>query len=297
GGVDALVGVNLIKIISCAGRRGAGDEIIVDDVVRKKTAGVAAGVTGLVIIDDIVDVNRVGLGQRLPVVGIGPDVPDPTRAGAFMMRAELLVDGIGDDGILHGKVGGVDGVLVVPRTEGHRDVIKNHVGGRAGAAGGAEVDGAFTLIAAVAAIVNVALTETDVAADDVVLPVKRHFRTHDADTTPGGGLSGNGQAAAGGHRRLKIDVTAHIKNDDAVALADGVAERAGATVGERGDVIHRAVAAAGGVGAEPECAGKSRRLRLAGRAKAQADCAKEYNKITRLFHNLPGILDIHRYSI
>src|ERR1035438_10100735 len=103
-------------------------------------------------------------------------------------------------------------------------MIKNHRAGRAGAGGSAEAEGAFTGVAAVAAVVNVALPKTDVAADDVVLSVKGNFRAHDADAAAWSRLPGNGQAAAATDRRQQIDVTADIKNNDAVAAADGGAK-------------------------------------------------------------------------
>ena len=141
--VNALVGVNLEKIIAGAGGGRAGDEIIVDDVVAKDAAGIAAGVTGLIIIDDVVDKNRVGLGERLAVVRVDPKVVDVRSVAAFDVRAELLVDRVGDDAVLHREVGGVDGVNAVPLAELHGDVIENHVAGRAGATGGADVDAAL----------------------------------------------------------------------------------------------------------------------------------------------------------
>ena len=61
-----------------------------------------------------------------------------------------------------------------------------------------------------------------------------------------GGLAGDGDVARENELRRDIDHAAHVEHDGAVALADCVAERAGAGVVEVGDVIDRPAAAAGG---------------------------------------------------
>src|SRR5262249_49471117 len=140
------------------------------------------------------------------------------------------------------------------------DVVENHVGGRSRAAAGTEAEGAFALVAAVAAIVDVSLTEANVAANDVVPPIKRNFGAHDANAAAGSGLSRDGQPAAARDGRLQLDVAAPVDHDDASALAHGVAKGSRTAVGECGHVIDRAAAAACGVFAEAHGAGKCERL-------------------------------------
>ena len=226
-----------------------------------RRAGVAGRVGRLIIINDIVDEDRVRLAQRLAVVGIDPEVAIPGEIIALDVRAKLLVDGIGDDGILHRDGRGVDGINAVPLPKFNRDVVENHVVGRA--AGRADVDGAGAGGAA-------ALPEAKKAADDVVLSVERNLVVHHADAAARCRLPGDGQAAAGDHGGIEIDIAAHVKNDGAVPLAHGVAKRTRPAVGQRGDVIHRAAATAGGELAVTLRAGKGQLLRL--RAPSRQQC-------------------------
>ena len=83
-----------------------------------------------------------------------------------------------------------------------------------------------------------------------------------AGADAGRGLAGNGQAAGTSHGAGQRDGAADVKNDNAVAAADGGAERTRAAIGQGGDVIDRAGAAAGGIRAETERAGKGRSLGL-----------------------------------
>ena len=112
-------------------------------------------------------------------------------------------------------------------------------------------------------VLAAALPDAKMAADDVVLPVKRKFRAHQTNAAARSRLPGNGQAAAGRHGGQKIDVAANVKNDDAIGLAHRVAERTRAAVVGVGHMINRAAdAPAVSRRAETQRAGKCGDVRL-----------------------------------
>lgn len=63
---------------------------------------------------------------------------------------------------------------------------------------------------------------------------------HDADAVARRSLTGDCQIVGARHRAVQHDVTANVEDDNATAVADGVAKRTGAAVGKCGDVIDRA---------------------------------------------------------
>ncbi len=86
-------------------------------------------------------------------------------------------------------------------------------------------------------------TEADVAHDDVVGTRKRHSVAIDDDAFARGCLSCHVEILGENDARIDFNHTCHIENDDAVGLADGVAQRAGAAVVEVGHVIDASCAA------------------------------------------------------
>src|SRR6476659_4990141 len=102
------------------------------------------------------------------------------------------------------------------------------------------------------------------AHDDVILTAERHFRALDADAAAGRGLSGDGDITLDRHFRTQRDVTADVEDNDPICSTHGIAKRTRAAVRERGDMIDRPGAAAGGIGAETLRSRKSRRLRVNG---------------------------------
>jgi len=168
-------------------------------------------------------------------------------------------------------------------------VVEDHV-----AAGGAEVDGAGTRAAAT-------LPETHIAADDVVFPGERNLVVHHANAAARRGLPGDGEVIRAGHRAGERDVTADVKHNDAIGLADGVPERTGPAIGEVGDVIHRAAASAGGVFAVTEGAGKSQLLAVSGRQAGQAGQQAGHNFVAGrndrvFFHKFHGLIIGSRFN-
>ena len=100
------------------------------------------------------------------------------------------------------------------------------------------------------------------ANNNIILAAERNFRALDPDAATGCRLPGNRDAAFDRDFRAQCDVAAHIKNNDAIGHAHGIAKRARAAVSECGDVIHRTGPAAAHVGAKTLRAGKSRLLSL-----------------------------------
>ena len=103
-------------------------------------------------------------------------------------------------------------------------MIKNHV------AAAGKIDGAFALVA------GDAFAETQVADDDIVSPLKETRASVKCDALAGRVLPGKRDVAADGDVGLQPDDAADIENDDAMRFADGVAERAGAGIGQSCDV-------------------------------------------------------------
>ena len=247
-GIHRLAAVELEEIILRGGAGRTGDKVIIDDVVAEIAGGVRRGVAGGVIIDHVIDINGAGLGEGLAVVRIDPEIAHKTRIGPLNMRAELLVDRIGNDAVLHGEIAGAHGIEAIPLAELDRRMIKNHVVGLA--AVGADINATGTGAAA-------ALAHAQAATDDIVLIVERQFIAHQSNPAAGRRLAGDGQIAGGGDRRAQIDVPAHVKNHNPVASADGRAESARtAIIGQRGHMIHRAPAPTGGIGAKTKRARK-----------------------------------------
>ena len=253
GVVNALVVIDLIPGEIGTARSGAGDEIVVYNVVAEFGAGMG-GVTGGAVVEDVVDEDIVHLGQRVAVVGIGEEAvkPRPGAADGFGVRAELLAGRIGDETVLKGDVGDggglpgiADAIDVVPGGKLHGHMIADDIAGVVEAQGVVAGAGGFA-----------AGADAEVAADDVAAAGKGNFAAAKADAAAGGGLAGDGEVALGGNGGFQGDVAADIKDDDAVGGADGIAERAGAAVGKGGDVIDGAAASAGGIGAETEGTGK-----------------------------------------
>jgi hypothetical protein len=82
----------LIEIVAGAGGGRAGDEIIVDDVVREIAAGIRDRVSGLIVVNDVVDVDGVNFREGLAFVAVGEEVVTPGESGTelFCVGAELL---------------------------------------------------------------------------------------------------------------------------------------------------------------------------------------------------------------
>lgn len=97
------------------------------------------------------------------------------------MRAELLADGEGEDGVGEGDVDGADGVEGVPLPVGEGAVVEDYVRGFA------EVDGAFSGV-----WVEGALPDAEVADDDVGFAAGGEFAALQADAGAGGGLAVDG---------------------------------------------------------------------------------------------------------
>ena len=72
-----MVAVHLEKIVRRCGSGRAGDEVVVDDIVREITAGIGDSVTGLVIVNDVVNENIIYLGERIAVMRAGKNVVAP----------------------------------------------------------------------------------------------------------------------------------------------------------------------------------------------------------------------------
>jgi len=181
-------------------------------MVISRPGGVAGGIAAHKVVNDIIDINRVGLGQRLAIVGVGPDVADPRGVGAFHMGAKLLFDRIGNNRILHREGVRVNGINAVPLTELDGDVVEDHV-----VAGRAEVDGAGTGAAAT-------LTEAHMPADNVIFPGKGNLVVHHPNASARRSLPGDGEVVRAGHRAAEGNITAHVKNNDAIWLAHRVPE-------------------------------------------------------------------------
>ncbi len=262
GGINLLVAVHLEKVIAWAAGGGAGDEVIVEDVLGEDAAGIGDGVAALVIIDNIIDEDRVNLGERVAVVPAGKNIVAPGEGVVHRLGVgvELLADGIGEDGILDGDLVGADvavGIEIIVRSEFERDVVEDHVGAVAAVDGvlGGTGDGAGT--------------DAEEADDFVGAGAEGNFVAHEADAFAGGGLAGDGEVVGAGDGAVENDVAADIEDDGAVALADGIAEGAGAGIAEAGDVIDGAAASAGGEGAETFCAGEGGGLGVSGGEKEE----------------------------
>ena len=126
-----------------------------------------------------------------------------------------------------------DGVDIVPRAELEADVVHDAIGGLE------ETEAIVARAGGVAAGAN-----ADVAADDIGLARKRNFAARETDAAAGRGLAGDSDIATDAHGGFQRDITADIEDDDAAGFAHGIAERAGAAIGERGDVINRSTATA-----------------------------------------------------
>ena len=165
-----------------------------------------------------------------------------------------------DDAVLKSHVHGIIHVHGVPAPPFNRDVIENQV------AGMDDVDRAFFVLPR-----RDALPEPDVADHDVADPGKRDFVIPRRDAVAGRGLAGDGEVAADAQDGFERDITAHVKNDDAMAAAHGIAQRAGAGVGERGDVIKFPAASAAGELPEALRAGKGQSRRSGGPRHCHAE--------------------------
>jgi len=185
GGINALVVVNLEpREITAAGR--AIDKIIVHDVMAEIAAGVGC-VTCIAIVEGVVDEDGIDLSQRIPVVRIGEQVvePGPLSVRRFRVRAELLADGIGVDGILdRNTVDGMGlpiaggGVNIVPTGELNRHMVQNNI----------------VCLVEIQPIVGAGSPRTgaepDIPDDDVALTAKGDFRSPNANAPARRGLSG-----------------------------------------------------------------------------------------------------------
>ncbi len=171
------------------------------------------------------------------------------------MRVELLADGIGQNGILHGdqiSIRGAAGrIYVVVWRKFYRNMVVNHV--RAVAHVDAVLGGTG----------DAARTDAN-KADNFICPrAERNLVADDGNAAARRGLAGDGQAAGTGDGAGEGDGAAHIKDNETVAGADAGAERSRAAVIRVGHVINRAAKTrTHGVCAEAECAGKRRDIRL-----------------------------------
>ena len=142
-------------------------------------------------------------------------------------------------------------------------MIKNHVV----AAG--EVDGAFALVA------GDALAETQVADDDVMAAAEGGGTAVEHDAVAGRSLAGQGEMIIHRDIGFQPDDAADVKDHEAVGPADGVAKRAGAGIGQRGDVNDLAGIAAGGELAETfgpgKCEGRGGLRQRRGQAQTEQD--------------------------
>ncbi len=250
GGIDALVGVELEIGVARAGGAGPGDEIVAHDVVGKDAPRVGHRIGRLEVVDDVVDVLGVGFGQRLAVVGVDPEVAVEGIGPDLHMGAELLSDGIGDDTVLHREIGYAHSVHAVKLPVLERAMVQDDI------TPVAHVDGALAGIR-----ILVALSETDIADDDIAFPAKRYFGRHKTNAAPGGCLALDGKVAAHRNRRQEDDVSSHVEHDDTVARADGIPKGPRSRIIQIGDMVDRPAPAAGGRGPKPERSGESHDLR------------------------------------
>ena len=217
--------------------------------------GVTGGVSRRVIINHVVDIDRVCLAQWLAVVRVRPDVSIPSCIVALHMGPELLVDRIRDDRVLHRERRRMHCVNAVPLSKLHRDMIKDHIVGRA--RGCTDIDRAGSRAAP-------ALPKPEITANDVVVVIERNLVVHHPDTPARRRLTGNCDTARANHRAVQIDVTAHIENNGAISLTHRVAKGTRAAVRQRGHMVDRAAPPARGVLSVPLRPGKGELLRLGG---------------------------------
>ena len=180
-----MPGVHLIEIVSWGVRGRAGNEVIVDDVVPVRTAGIPGTIGVLVVVGHVVDVLGVGLGQGQATMGIGPKVGVPgEEAASLSVRPELLVGWVRVDGILHRDIGRPHRVDIVVLSELDRDVIEDHV------AAIEQVDPALPPIG-----IDEALAEAHVAHDYVRRSVKRNLEPLETNAVARRRLTCDGQVA------------------------------------------------------------------------------------------------------
>ena len=107
-GEYALTCVHLKIVIIDASCAGPGNEIVVDNVMAEYPSCIGDCIARLVIVYYIVDILRVGLGKWLAIVSADPKISIVGGLLSFDVRAKLLSDWEGDDGIGNSYVGDSD---------------------------------------------------------------------------------------------------------------------------------------------------------------------------------------------
>src|SRR5262249_28659822 len=144
-----------------------------------------------------------------------PEVVRERHVGALAQAAEpLRVDPGSDDAVLERDVLRPAQADAVPPPELDRDVVEDHV------AAFAQADRVLLLLPR-----RQALTDAEVADDDVVRLGEGHLVVLDPDPVAGGALAEDGDVAGDVEDRLQLDVAADVEDHDPRALADGVAQR------------------------------------------------------------------------
>lgn len=123
--VDALACVHLKVVVADAGGARPGNEIVVDDIMAKTTAGVGNSVGGLIVVDYIVDILRICFSEGLTVVPAHPEISIVGGLGTLNVCTELLANWEGYDGVGNGDVGDFNAVDGIPLPKCNRTVVQN----------------------------------------------------------------------------------------------------------------------------------------------------------------------------
>ena len=230
---------------------GPGDEIISDGIQKMIRARVAAHeAADAPVVNHVVDILDAALRLGIAALVVDPEIVrvGDVRHGIGERTEPLRVHAFAYDAVLKREVvAALRDAQAIPAAPLNGAVIENHV------AAAGKIHGTFAAIAADA------FAETQVTHDDVLLAAERNGAAVKQDAITGRRLAEDGKVAGDGHVGLQPDDAADIKDDDAIWLADRVAEGAGTGIGQRRDVENFAAAPAAGELAEPFRAGKGER--------------------------------------